>query len=364
MTSNSFREQVRRNNLLDAYSNVVDSIYIEKLKNTRIIETCLTYTCFCIVSIKLSAVNSEISFKINNQLLMKINDTSDRFVNIKLKKGDKIVLTGDGDGVLVQITGAKFKHTIVSKIMPQVNKKIIFNTSANVYGLTDESFASGVLTYDGDVNCIFAQTYKSGNEYYIGALRLNNGLYFCNNSDNYATQTLLDNGTNTTDAIFVRKSTGDMNVVYLNSDGVQVKSFDSNLSSIGQVGIVTMSSRLPLVLVASETYIDSPRIFAVISEGEYIDVFRCENYANIQKIAEFKGKNIKIIEKNNRVIFLVIKDYMVEYIECTVDYTSQNSNVLEVVSRETIDNIVDCEEYNGSLKFVGAGLGVWLKDME
>lgn len=363
MTSNSFREQVRRNNLLDVYSNIVDSVYIEKLKDTHIIETCLTCTSYCIVSIKLSVVNSEISFKINNQLLMKINDNSDRSIHIRLKKGDKIVLTGDGDGILIQISGAKFKHSIVSKKMPQVNKKIIFNSSANVYSLADESF-SGDITYDGDINCIFAQTYKSGDDYYIGALRLNNGLYFCSSVDNYAKQTVLDNSTNISNAIFVRRSSGDMNVVFLDSGGVQVKSFDSSLSSIGQISIVTMSSRLPLVLVASETYIDSPRIFAVISEGEYIDVFRCENYANIQKIAEFRGKNIKIIEKSNKVIFLVFKDYMVEYIDCTVDYTNQNSNVLEMVTRETIDNIVDCEEYNGTLRFVGVGLGVWLEILE
>ncbi|MGN0961066.1 MAG: hypothetical protein ACI4PF_02565, partial [Christensenellales bacterium] len=62
-------------------------------------------------------------------------------------------------------------------------------------------------------------------------------------------------------------------------------------------------------------------------------------------------------------IFLIFNDYQVDIIRYNYDITKDNGNMLTLLNKETIDNIVDCEEIDNNLILESMGLCAWSKSV-
>lgn len=360
MMSTSFKEQIKKNDLLDVYSNIMDIMHFHILDGEKEITVNVARESYCLLYIKCRAITSQIDLMLNGISITTIKNSSDICIPLRLKYGDKISINGSANGVFIGLTGGRFVRKVRDRILPLNGQYVTFGKNAILYNIStlDDIFSDSLSAGEIYENCYYIQTYTDNGMYYLGKVYFDNGVYFSVSMDNYANKyKILDDVPE--DIIFIQDvSAGNIQFLYILDGYVYSKTYDSDMSLLLEGRLLSAQGKVARCLVASESCVDSPKIYAIVYDDS-IDIMYLKNYANVQKIAEISGKYIKIIEENKSARFLIYKDYNMEHI--CVDINSQETagNIVSISSIETIDNVIDGYIFDDGMKVVSTGLCVY-----
>lgn len=362
MMGYSFKEQIKRNDLLDKYSRIMDTMYFHILDGDKTIALDMRADSYCEINLLCSEILTNISIKINNQILLTIDNAGQYNIPIILTANDKIVLSGSGKGILLGLVGGKFGNNKVCKILPNINKYISYEDDAKVYSYsTVEDILDTQLTFDGEIgNCKYVGEFVHDNNYFIGKIDIGNGVYFSTSMNNYTDKFKILNE-EPKDIIYKQDIVGNM-IVFMYILGARVYadiySLDG-LEILDTYEISPNSIKVPKSLTTSECNGDMGRVFSIVYENDSIDVMYLRSYANIEKIAEFTGNNVKIIEKKDSATLIVKNNYTYDIMNATLNISSYGCNILKVLSNEKINNIVECFVLGNDRVYVSTGLCLW-----
>lgn len=359
MMSTSFKEQIKKNDLLDVYSNIMDIVYLNILDGEKEISVNVAKDSYCLLYIKCGAITSKMDFMLNGISITTIKNSGDTCIPLKLKYGDKISIDGSANGVFIGLTGGKFIRKMQDRILPLNGQYVTFGKNATLYNISalSDIFSDSLSSGDMYENCYFIQTYINNNMHYVGKVHFDNGVYFSTSMDNYAIKyKILDDVPE--DIIFLQDvSAGNMQFLYILDGYVYSKTYDSDITLLLEGRLLSAQGKVARCLVASESYVASPKIYAIVYDDS-IDIMYLKNYANTQKIAELSGKYIKIIEESESARYLIYKDYNIENICADINSQEMAGNIVSISSIENIDNVIDGYIFDDEMKVVSTGLDV------
>ncbi|MGN0961203.1 MAG: hypothetical protein ACI4PF_03275, partial [Christensenellales bacterium] len=313
MTNNYFKEQIKKNNVLDNYSNKFDILFIKNFQGSQDISFNVSSSTFCNLYIKIKSIDGEMIIKLNSNILIKIYEDNEYFLPLKLFKVNTISINGKCEKLLLKLQGGIFDYYNNRTILPK-NNKILNNVGdLNLFSYLDyQDIFNNNLTKDTTfTNVIFMQTYISDGNTYLGKLVNNSALYFYNSTDNYTSGVNISDE-NISSAIFIQDYKNScLYFVYIKDNKVFYKTLKTGQELGGELELNTGINKLPISIIGAQTYIDGSKFFAIINEKNIIDIYYAKYNAQFQKVCEYRGKNIKIIEKDNEVIFLIFNDYQV-----------------------------------------------------
>lgn len=364
--SMSFKEQIKRNDLLDVYSNIMDTVYLRLLDSVKSLPFNTSKEAYCLLTINIGNIDSGVSVYINSQLIANFSMVGVQIIPIKIKPSDILKVSGSGSNIVIMLQGARFKHCTHSRLLPKNNKLVTYGENVSVYGVTSvDDLMSNTYQDTNDFGKVkFVQTYIENSEIYMGKIQINNGVYFSTSMDNYTlTSKILD--IEPDDIIYLQDVSSEMLVfIYIVAGRVYSKRYSNSMVlDMAEQEIKICNGKNAVSLIASESYGESQKFWAILYDDNTIDVMFKRNYANVQKVAELIGNNLRIIEKSNRVALILKKDYSFDYYLNSYDSNESGSNVLSCLSGETIENIADCMQYNNKLICFGNGLSVWQKEI-
>lgn len=364
--STYFRELIKKNDLLDVYSNIMDTIYIRLLDNKKSIQINVSKETYCQFLISIGNVDGNIKLDINSQTIANIVTAGSYIIPIKVRQNDILNISGGGDNLIIMLQGAQFKQSHIHKFLPMNNKLISYGDNAILYDVNsaEDIVQNNLLEMSNLGSAKFLQTFISGGEYFIGKISIENGVYFSTSMDNYANATkILD--VEPDDIIFIQDVSNQIiDFLYIISGLVYSKRFHNDMSlKNDEQEISIQSGKRPLSLIASESYLGENKTFGILYDDNSIDIMFKKNYANIQKVIGYSGKSLRIIEKDSSLLVLLKSDYSFDILTYNIDTSESGSNILSLASSDTIDNIVDCMYFDNKLICFGIGLFIWQKEI-
>ena len=107
MIDNIFKEQIRKNNVLDNNSNQVDFQYLSNFQGSQDFNLKVPFSSFGNISIKAQGVGISTEIKLNECTLVKITIDGEYCLPVKFNKESVITISGECKLLLIKINGGK-----------------------------------------------------------------------------------------------------------------------------------------------------------------------------------------------------------------------------------------------------------------
>lgn len=350
-----FQEQLKKHKVLNELSRIEDIAVIKNWQGDVEIPIKQVDCHYCRLVVFVSEIQSDILVEINGRVLLEIKNDGEYSLPIFINVSDIIFITGTCGKLILKLTGAKLDNLLNNIIMPR-NKRILSrrgNYIAYSYEGADDVMRGELQIVESLNGVLFEQSFVQGGDIGVGRIFKNDNVSFCTSFDNYATAIqLIDNCDS---AIFLQNYESQVvNFVYIKGGVV----YCTDLNSLGQLGerytLLLSGNKIPKTICSSQTYGNSSKIYAVITHDNTIIVYYAMYNANHVKIAEFTGKNVKIIERNNIVTIIVFVNYSVNIYNFNLYENGANVG-LSIVSSKCLDNIIDCVDVDGQLLLTSVG---------
>lgn len=356
MIENIFREQCKKNRILDNYSNKLDCFVVSNFDGVAEIGLDVLEDSYGMIMVNIQGVDGAFKLKLNNILLLSISSDIETILPINFKKNDVLEISGKCKRINLKLYSVKFKFLPNSLILPQ--NHLIINSIGNsdVYSYESiQDVSNNNLTYveRNDDGTIFVQTFVQDGVVGVGKIIKGENVYFCNSINNYADNIPIVDECDS--IIFLQDYDNEcLYFVYIENGKLYYRQYiESALQE--EYEIPTKLHSIPISLTGAQTYVNNSKCFAVNYDNGSIGVYYAKYNANFQKIAEYKGKSAKLIQQETELYVVVQNNYNASVYNYILDEDKDNTNMLTLSHKMSYDNIIDCTLIEDQLILLSTG---------
>ena len=356
MIENLFKEQFGKNNILSNVSNIQEILHYDNFSGLKEISLRSNDLTFGLVYLDIKNIVSEISVIYNNVIVFKSSENCVKIIPIKFMKEGVLQVAGQCGELNIHIYGSSILCGDNNHIMPMNNIVVskAGNTSLYSYSSVGDILNNNLSLLNTFDNKSFVQTYYLNGEVKIGCLSFNNGVYFCNNTDNYASNISISESAE--QAIFLQNDASDsLNILYIKNNIVYCKVLYADQSVSDELEISVLKGMRPVQLSVSVIEGKSGSFFAVRFDKDVYCVYCLKDDFKFEKVFETKAKNLRLFENVSKLIIMQYSNYSIEVMSFKYDKTKYSSDILKVENKTIYNNVVDylTIENNSILTSVG-----------
>ena len=287
--NNSFQNVLIKNRILDNSSNKLSKLYYKKFNGEEIIylntngylSNGYVYVCAN------SATDLNVYYK--DILIFNCKNSAQKLIPCVFEEDTYIKIQGVAQDVELIVFGAEIINQNKVFHLPRCNsllQKIGGGFELQKYNdynsLINDDMENNIINYD----ICDAQTFENNNQYYIGLLINDNGLYFCSNMDNYTNKILIADNAQYAQIML---NGSNVYVIYTIYNQLYYKIIDNNLNLSEEFLIdIQISDRIKGFLSIAITDSDLP-IFALKLNNDKIILVALHN-SEFKKILAKKAK--------------------------------------------------------------------------
>ena len=336
---NTFKEQIRKNKVLDNQSTRYSVINIRNFSGKTKIGVSVKGKTYGWIELNIIGVEGNVEVSYAGIKLLTCQQSTRVRIPIVFVKGEFITINGGCEDILMGLFGATWTVVNNEHYLPY-NRFVVdchYSNKQYLYSNVDHYIARNYTESFNLDNVVFMDEYTHDSQVFVASLLKNeNTVYLYTNENNNPVEIpVLGNVDN---AIFVYNPTLKMwTIIYCYAGQVLFKVYDKEFDLINNGIVCDVKSGNCSIVPSIGSH---SQMFGVV-DGDVIKLYYVRNELIFEQLREFSGCNVRIFEGDDYNCVVVFDGYDAVVISFKLDVSLSRGDMMTDISTNVIHNLID-----------------------
>lgn len=337
MLSHTFKEELKKNNILSNKSNKFSKLFFKSFNGSKNISLYGgDYLSYGYIYIEVEDAVA-LKFYYKDIMISCLTGDKNTFVPIAFENGSNLTILGEGNNLKILIFGSKCRNHSKNYLIPVLNLCVKDCGKSKIlsYNSKDDIVNNNLTEIKNYDNLYSIQVI---NEQCCGHLYKTDNVYYCTSKDNYASNILIEN--DIVDGVVVPTVNKNLDIVaYIKKGELYYKKIENNMAS-EEIKINRIGNARPVEFIPIEVCSGDISVLGVIMNNKTVSLYLYLNNEFVKKFA-FKGEKCKLVLNGNSMEIIKFDDYVVTSFWCSIidDAIYEDHNKLGI-NKVNINDVV------------------------